>query len=359
MLHIAISCKTLLKGGAEKQALILSKLLTENKIDVSLLNWYGDKVDPEYIKYIEDHSIKYIALNGSLIKKFFHFLRIIRGERISIIISYLTLSNFLSGVSKLFLKEIVTIGGIRNEKLPYYKFFFERWIHNNLNDATVFNNYSGKDRFIKRGFKSDRIFVIHNAIIPSQINSNPRVLRSDIRILTVSRFVEQKDFRTALYSFKNLIDRNKDKDLSYYIVGYGPLEQEIRSLAKHLNISDRIKVFINPSNIPDILKDCDIYLSTSLFEGLSNSIMEAMAAGLPIVATDVGDNRSLVEDGFNGYLVPCKGINMIVERLGYLSKSEELRRKFGHYGLVKIRNEFSQEKMLENYLNLFSEFQHY
>jgi glycosyltransferase involved in cell wall biosynthesis len=70
-------------------------------------------------------------------------------------------------------------------------------------------------------------------------------------------------------------------------------------MAENLNIMNRIKIFINPANIPDILNECDIYLSTSLFEGLSNSIMEAMVAGLPVIATDVGDNKYLVKDGFN------------------------------------------------------------
>ena len=355
MLHIAIICKTFLKGGAEKQALILSKLLTEKKIDVCLINWYRDKVDPENLKYIEDNSFKYFALKGSLLKKFFHFLKIIRDERISVVLSYLTLSNFVSGVSKLFLRKIITIGGIRNEKLPFYKFLFEKWIHNKLNDATVFNNFSAKNKFIKRGFKSDKIFVIHNAIELAPMIINTKAPKYEIRIITVSRFVKQKDFRTALNSFKNLIDRCENKPLSYYIVGYGPLEQEIRSLAEDLKILNRVRILINPPNIPEILKDCDIFLSTSLFEGLSNSIMEAMVAGLPVVATDVGDNKYLIKDGFNGYLVPSKGINQIVEKLEYLSESEDIRREFGNNSRIKIGNDFSQEKLLKNYLNLFSE----
>jgi glycosyltransferase involved in cell wall biosynthesis len=135
------------------------------------------------------------------------------------------------------------------------------------------------------------------------------------------------------------------------------MEQEINSLAEDLNIIERIKFFINPSNIPEILKDCDIYLSTSLFEGLSNSIMEAMVAGLPIVATDVGDNRYLIKEGYNGYLVPCKDINMIAGKLAFLTESEELRIKYGDFSKSRIRDKFSKGNLLENYLKVFSEFQ--
>jgi len=356
MHRIIISCKTLLKGGAEKQALILSGLLKIKGFDVTLINWFSGRIDPEYLRYIDDHSVKYVELEGSLIKKFIRFLKIIRDERISIVISYLTLSNFLSGITKIFIKEVVTIGGIRNEKLPYYKFFFEKRIHNHLNNATVFNNYSAREKFVKRGFNAGKIFVIHNAIDAGKFSDYKKDLKSEIRIVTVARFVEQKDFRTALYSFHNLLDRHKDKDLKYYIIGYGPLEEEIRLLAGNLKIMDRIEIFLNPPNIRDILKSCDIYLSTSLFEGLSNSLMEALAIGLPVVATDVGDNRFLIEDGVNGFLVGCKNINVTVKKLEYLVESEELRRRFGESGKAKIRNEFSEENMITNYLSLISQY---
>lgn len=358
MMSIAIFCKTLLKGGTEKQALILSKLLAEQKVHVLLINWCSNKADPEYLDFIKSNSIKYFALNGNFLRKFIRFLEIIRDEKISIILSYLTLPNCVSGFSKPFIKNVIRIGSIRNEKLPYYKFFFEKWIHNYLNNATVFNNYSARDKFIKRGFKSEKIFVIHNAISPVHINGNPKTERSDIRIVTVCRFVRQKDFRTALNSFKKLITRNENETFTYYLLGYGPLEQEIRSLSRDLKIADRIKLLINPSNIPDILTECDIYLSTSHFEGLSNSIMEAMVAGLPVVATDVGDNRYLIQDGFNGFLVPRDDVSKIVERLEMLSESKDLRVDFGIRSSNKIKDKFSQGKLLDNYLDLLSEFGH-
>ena len=321
MQNIAIFCKTLLKGGAEKQALILLKLLSEDNKNVILINWSRDKVDPEHLTYIDNNSLKYFALKGNWLTKYFHFLKIVRAEKISIVLSYLTLVNFIAGTSKLFLKDVTVVGGIRNERLPYYKFLFERWVHNNLNNASVFNNYSAKQKFEERGFKSDKIFVIQNAIESSPVFNGTREQRSDIRIVTVSRFVELKDMMTALNAFKDLIDRNISTPISYYLVGYGPLEQEIRSLADSLKIMNRIKIFINPANIPDILKECDIYLSTSLFEGLSNSIMEAMLAGLPVIATDVGDNKYLVKNGINGYLVPCGDKNLIVTKLEHLEES--------------------------------------
>lgn len=355
-MRIAIICKTFLKGGSEKQALILTKLLVDKGVDVVLINWYGEKIDQRNLKYISDNSFNYFPLSGNYIRKLNNFRKIVKREKIIIIVSYLTLANFVAALIKVFNKEIITIGGIRNEKLPFYKFLIEKLIHNYLNNATVFNNHSAKAKFAARGFNPERIFVIQNAIDPKETPFISRTSNGEIKIVSVGRFVRQKDYGTALRAFSNLINRNKDKEFRFLIVGYGPLESSIRSMARHLNIEDKIKFFINPPDIPFILRGCDIYLSTSLFEGVSNSLMEALVEGLPIVATDVGDNRYLVKNGQNGYLVQSKDIEAIVNKLECLSESEELRNEFGRNSIKVIETEFSKTKLLESYLSLFSRF---
>ncbi len=357
-MNVAILCKTLQKGGAEKQALILAKLLSNKGLDVSLINWYGNKIDHKYQRYITDNSIKYFPLSGNYLKRFRMFRTTIRQRDVSIIVSYLTLPNFVSGLTRMFNKELISIGGIRNEKLPYHKFFFEILIHNFLNDATVFNNFSAKRKFVRLGFKPDKIHVIHNALALDANHLKDDKPDGEIRIITVGRFVKQKDYTTALKAFNNLLRKNERIKLAYYIVGYGPLENKIRKLVRRLDINDKVKIFLNPPDIHGILNTCDIFLSTSLFEGVSNSIMEAMAAGLPVVATNVGDNNYLVKDGFNGYLVPCRDIDRIVERLELLSNSQTMRKDFGRNSHTLIKREFSNEKLLENYLKLFSELSH-
>jgi glycosyltransferase involved in cell wall biosynthesis len=357
MMHVAIICKTFLKGGAEKQALILTKLLVDKGIDVILVNWYGEKVDQRNLKFISDNSIRYYPMNGSYLKKLNKFQKIIKLDEISIIVSYLTLANFVSGVSKLYNRNVLTIGGIRNEKLPYYKFLFEKLIHNYLNDATVFNNYSAKAKFERRGFNPDKIYVIQNAIELKNTQLNSKSSNGEIKIVTVGRFVKQKDYETALKSFSNLVERNRNREFKYYIVGYGPLEKDVRSMAEQLKIDNKIKVFINPPDVHGILKNSDIFLSTSLFEGVSNSIMEALVAGLPVVATNVGDNSYLVKDGHNGYLVPCKDVDTIVDKLEYLSGSQEVRNEFGKNSIKVVETEFSKTRLLDSYLSLFSKLQ--
>lgn len=355
MQGIVILCKTLLKGGAEKQALILARSLQEKNVNVCIVNWYRDKIDPENMKYIRDHAIRYFSLGGGLLSRLISLRNILKKEQAGYIVSYLTLANIVAGVSKLTYRNLKTIGGIRNEKLPFYKFVIERFIHNHVNDITVFNNYSGSEKFRKRGFNPDKIHVIQNAIeLENRLAKEEQPGGEEIRIVTVGRFVKQKDYPTALKSFRLLKEKCKTSRFRYIIIGYGPLEKEIRSIAHDLEISGDIQIMINPPDIPEILRNSDIFLSTSLFEGVSNAIMEAMVAGLPIVATEVGDNKQLIRNSHNGYLVPCKNTGLVVQKLGYLCESEERRRTFGRNSRLILERDFSMSKLVDDYLDLFN-----
>jgi glycosyltransferase involved in cell wall biosynthesis len=352
---LIIFCKTLVKGGAEKQALLLARLLSERGLNVVVISWRRKKIDAANLDLIKASSLTYYGLTGGVLHKFIQFNRILKEENASVVLAYLTLANCVSGISKWLNRDLVTIGGIRTEKLPQFKLLAERFVHNRLNNATIFNNYSAKERFEKLGFDTGKIDVIHNAIkVKAPVLS--KIKEEEVTIITVARFVESKDFETAILAFRRLRDIS-NQGVRYYIVGYGSMERRIRSLIKRFELDDEINLIINPPDISALLQKADIYLSTSLYEGLSNSIMEAMVAKLPLVVTDVGDNKYLVREGSNGYLVPAKATEQIALKLGELVNSERLRMTYGEHSLDIISNHFSEEKLLSRYkelINLFS-----
>jgi len=348
---VLVLCKTLRKGGAEKQAMIAAKLLSRQGMPVTIIIWNGTKMDPANLRYLEDQHIICIGLQGNLYRKFTDFRNYIIQHRITLILSYLTLANFLGAVASLCKHSLIIIGGIRSEKLPFLKFLVERYVHNHVNNCTVFNSYAAMEGFVRRGFDPDKSFVIHNAAITHPYNEMPHD-GNEIRLISVSRFVKSKDFSTALKSFGYLVDKYPEKKIRFLIVGYGKCESYIRGLIRKYDLETRAELIIDPPNISELLTHSDIYLSTSLIEGLSNSIMEAMAAGLPVVATDVGDNRYLIEDSKNGYIVPCGNPEVIARKLEQLVLSEDIRNKFGEYSHYKINAEFNEDKMLTKYITL-------
>lgn len=333
---------------------MLARLFSENKFNVTLVNWCNNKIDPDNRAFIAQCSINYVELEGNTIKKIRKLLKITKKYKRPVILSYLTLANIVTGILTVLNKNLITGGGIRSEQLPYQKLIFERFVHNHLNSVTIFNNYSAKNKLEARGFNPNKIRVIHNAIQVPQLSKPP--IKSDmITIISVSRFVKSKDFYTALYAYKRLAQDNPGRIIRYRIVGYGYHEAAIRTMVKTLDLVSNVELLIRPGDIYAILKDANIYLSTSIYEGLSNSIMEAMSAGLPIVATDVGDNRYLVQDDFNGFLVELKDTDAIVRKLQYLVDNDRLREEFGNNSYRKIASEFSEQKLFCSYIDLLSD----
>ena len=111
---------------------------------------------------------------------------------------------------------------------------------------------------------------------------------------------------------------------------------------------------INPGNIPELLKNADIYLSTSLFEGTSNSIMEAMNWSLPIVATDVGDNYCLVSNHENGTLHKIGDIGAMAASLSALLDDVDLRIEYGMESNKRLEKYYSRQIFMANYLKLLT-----
>ena len=120
-----------------------------------------------------------------------------------------------------------------------------------------------------------------------------------------------------------------------------------------LNLNKYIDIIITPPpEFSDYLTKADIYLSTSLFEGLSNSIMEAMEFSLPIVATNVGDNNQLIREGFNGFLAPVKSIKDISARLFELIQDNTKRAEMGANSYNLLKENYSIEVFKQNYIEL-------
>jgi glycosyltransferase involved in cell wall biosynthesis len=120
--------------------------------------------------------------------------------------------------------------------------------------------------------------------------------------------------------------------------------------------------FIQNDKLPEYLNSMDVYVSTSLSDaGIAASTAEAMACGLPVIVTDVADNRVWVEDGVNGFVIPVKDPKLLAERVIHLLKNEDIRRRFGNISrkVIEERNNYYKEmaKMEEIYKKLVEEYE--
>lgn len=339
--NIVVFTNTLEKGGAEIQAIELAKVLSE-KYQVYIVVFYGKQINIELIKRLDGYNIKLAKFSGNKIKCIKELYLLLKNERIDCVYSFLMTTNFYNAlICKLF-KKIISIGGIRSSKYSGLKLLMQKILHNYFFDKTISNNNAAIVSLSEKGFKKDKFVLIHNAfpiplktVVRTNINDDQNI------IVTVARFAKVKDYETSLLAIKLLYEKSPIK-FQYYIVGYGELESEIVCIINDYMLNDVVKIFINPDNIPELLINSDIYLSTSLFEGTSNSILEAMYANIPIVATDVGDNSYMVTDD-NGFLVKPKDATLISEKLLYLLLNSTIRKQMGNKSKERVVNNFGSE----------------
>lgn len=174
---------------------------------------------------------------------------------------------------------------------------------------------------------------------------------------TVGRLAAVKDQSTLIRAFKALLDKNPEsgRDYRLIIVGDGPLRVQLQELIAELHLEQCIWMTGDRSDIPDILNIFDLYVLTSLGEGISNTILEAMATGLPIIATDVGGNPELVEEGVNGRLIPKEDPSALANCLQELTGEQEWLRNMGKASLEKVKERFNWNKTVERYLSVYDE----
>lgn len=153
-------------------------------------------------------------------------------------------------------------------------------------------------------------------------------------------------------------------EAKFLIAGKGSEEKKLMELARSLGVSDNVKFlgFIQNDKLPEYLNSMNVYVSTSLSDaGIAASTAEAMACGLPVIVTDVADNRMWVEDGANGFVIPVKDPKLLAERIIHLLKNEDIRRRFGNMNrkIIEERNNYYKEmaKMEDIYKKLVEEYQ--
>ncbi|MDE6543730.1 MAG: glycosyltransferase family 4 protein, partial [Muribaculaceae bacterium] len=211
----------------------------------------------------------------------------------------------------------------------------------------ILNNHAGVDFFKHRGFRNVR--VIENCF-PDVRFPRERPAGGIVRVVTVARFVRQKDYPVAIEAF--MLALRKVPCLHYRIIGHGEEEAAIRKYVECKGVADRVEIMVNPPDVGRLVDECDIYLSTSRWEGTSNSIMEAMDASLPVVATDAGDNKRLVENDKNGFIRAVGDVGGIAACLVELARSPELRNEMGICGNQILRERYGKAAFAAKYFAL-------
>jgi sugar transferase (PEP-CTERM/EpsH1 system associated) len=175
--------------------------------------------------------------------------------------------------------------------------------------------------------------------------------RDSIVLGTVGRIQPVKDQATLVRAFADLLRSNREmaRRARLVVIGDGPLLSNLRKLVETLDIASSVWLPGSLSNVPDLLRSFDVFVLPSLSEGISNTILEAMATGLPVLATRAGGNVELVEEGATGRLFAPGDVEGLVSLLGELVTNDPLRQRMAVSARQVSIQRFGIERMIEQY----------
>lgn len=200
-----------------------------------------------------------------------------------------------------------------------------------------------------RVISKHRVVTVHNGMpdIAAGLRADPS--RTPARLIMVARFGPQKDHPTLLRALAGIQDHPWEVDL----IGEGPLIQDMRSLAATLGIGSRIRFLGQRMDVDQLLAAAQISLLVTNWEGFPLSILEAMRAGLPVVASRVGGIAESVRDEETGYLVPRGDEELLRDRIRRLLLSPNLRVRLGTNGRARYEQYFTLEHFVTQTLAVY------
>jgi len=249
---------------------------------------------------------------------------------------------------------VTTHGWSFTTGVPPFKAFVYRWIERVTGpfgaDKTItVSEYDRQLALRARVLSESRMVTVHNGIpdVPPALRADPS--RTPPRLVMVARFGPQKDHPTLLRALAGLSDLPWELDL----VGEGPLMRQTRELASRLGLENRVHFLGQRMDVDRILANAQVGLLITNWEGFPLSILEAMRANLPVVASDVGGVSESVTDGVTGYVVPQGDPDALREHLGPLLSDPALRHSLGMRGRAEYETHFALERSVSKTLAVY------
>lgn len=201
-----------------------------------------------------------------------------------------------------------------------------------------------------------KVKLIHNGIDIEKFKGN-KVTSNSIRFIHIARFNPVKDQQNLLNAFALLVQENGylPEQVNLTLIGDGELFKELTQWVDDKKLNDFVNFTGARNDIPELLHHADIFVLSSIAEGIPMTILEAMAASLPIISTDVGGLPELVENNVTGLLVDKQNAASLANAMHTYVSNPELIEPQGEKAHQFIDNNFSEAAMIKSYLNLYQQ----
>lgn len=203
----------------------------------------------------------------------------------------------------------------------------------------------------KRGFVPKKVYVVRNGLDLDRFPNYPLKQSETIRIVAIGSLLPEKRWDRLLWIAAEL--KKKRVDCAIRIAGEGPLRPALVEQAEQYGVGNLVEFLGYRNDIDKLLADSTFLVHTADREGCPNVVMEAMACGRPVIATDSGDIRFLVEDGRTGFVFPKEDSSVALERIITLARNCELMTTMGAAARAKAEKEFGLERLVAETLQAY------
>lgn len=359
--HIAYVIETLEVGGAERIVVDCARAMRRRgwAVDVVCLRSPGQLAEELTASGVQVHSMgKKGAVDLAMLRR---LVRLLKRLAVDVVHTHLFTANTWGRLAARFGGAPVVVATEHN--LDIWKGAVhrtvDRWLYRSTSRlVTVSDDVAA---FYRRSERLDeaRMQTIHNGIdvddpgYTAEARREFHIHSSDPLFVCVGRLVEAKGHGDLLDAFAAAHRRRGD--LRLLIVGDGPLADELHHRADLLGLHDSVIFTGTRTDCARLMAASDALTMASLREGLPMVILEASALGLPMIVTDVGGNREVVEDGFNGFLLPPRRPGAMTDAMLRIADDDELRRRLGHNARRRHHEAFSLTSMVDAHERLYRE----
>lgn len=278
------------------------------------------------------------------------------GEQRFDVVHFNSPKNLVSGGLVLFLRDGCTGVASRRVSFPL-RSPLSRIKYNRAVRMTVAVSHSIEKVLIDGGIDPVRVTTIYEGVDLSRIDQlrppEPVVEENTVSVVTVAQMTAEKGHFWLIRAAAEVLPRF-DR-LRFVLVGDGPLRPRLQRLTRQLGLDSRFRFLGFRNDADALMKTSDIFCLPSLSEGLSSSILAAMAQALPVVATAVGGTPELVTEGQTGLLVRPADPDSLAKALRRLAESPAERRQMGQAGRQRIVRDFTLDRKLDNFERLYRE----
>ncbi|WP_276279666.1 glycosyltransferase [Halorussus caseinilyticus] len=353
---------TLAVGGTERTLVDLVNGLDRSRFDPTV--WTIADPGPLASDLDDDVTLRSLDATGKHdVRAPVRFVRALRSERPDVLQSFLFFDNMLARLAGAFAPGVTVVTGVREvPENPRPLRSAVRRLTLALSDRIVSNSAAGARFVTDRGASDGDVDVIRNGRDLSVYGSATASedLRAELGVPadaplvgTVGRLVERKGHHDLLDAWPTVRESHPDAHL--VVVGDGPERDALERRARRLACEESVHLPGTRDDVPELLDAFDLFAFPSHYEGLPGALLEAMAAGLPIVTTPVDGNAELVLDGRSGRHVPVRSPEALAGEIADLLSNPEDAAELGAGARRRAESEFALDAMVSQFEDLYDD----